>query len=51
MICQKCEKEVDNLLPLIRDDDETLMICNACWGYEDARADYEYERQKEEGIV
>jgi hypothetical protein len=47
--CEKCEKEAPSLLPLIRDDDETIYLCPRCWGYEDARADAEYERQKEEG--
>ncbi len=50
MICEKCGKGTDHLIELIRDDDENQMLCHNCWGYEDARADYEYERGKEEGL-
>jgi hypothetical protein len=48
MTCDKCSKETDNLLELIRDDDENQMLCHNCWGYEDARGDFEYEKLKEE---
>ena len=50
MTCDKCSKEVNHLIELIRNNDENQMLCHNCWGYEDERADLEYERQKEEGI-
>jgi hypothetical protein len=51
MKCGKCGKHTDHLLELIRDDDESQMLCHQCWGYEDERGDREYERQKEEGLI
>jgi len=50
MICDNCGKASIKLLELIRDDDENQMLCPNCWGWEDARGDMEYERQREEGI-
>jgi hypothetical protein len=31
-------------------EDETLMLCIKCWDHEDARAEYEIERQREEAF-
>lgn len=48
MLCQKCEKETNALFPMLYSDGEKLMICQECQSSEDARADYEYERWREE---
>jgi hypothetical protein len=51
MTCEKCEKEVKELFPMLYSDGDKLMICQECVDAEDMRADYEYERQREEGIL
>ena len=48
--CEMCEKEVEKLLPMIYNNDETQMLCPNCWGWEGDRGDMEYEKQREEGI-
>jgi hypothetical protein len=48
MLCDICKKEMASFKQLFRDD-EILVICPGCFNKEEARADYEYERQKEEG--
>jgi len=47
-VCELCGIETDHLLELVRNNDESQMLCPSCWGYEDERGDLEYERQKEE---
>jgi hypothetical protein len=46
--CDRCRKQ-DHLLELVRNNEESEMLCHSCWGYIDAMADIEYDRQREEG--
>jgi uncharacterized Zn finger protein len=47
--CDRCGKETEVLREWILDDEPNMMLCDSCWGFWEAEADYEYERQKEEG--
>lgn len=48
MKCQLCEKEVEELYNTLYSNGERLMICSHCLSCEEAKADGEYERWKEE---
>jgi hypothetical protein len=47
--CERCLKEVDELVEVIYNNEESSMLCRNCEGWEHERADMEYERQKEDG--
>lgn len=51
MICDHCHKDFPKLLELHINNEEYQALCPNCWGWNDARADIEYERQKEEGLI
>ena len=46
-ICDRCGEAVDTLYQITLADDK-LMVCGACHDVMEAKADAEYERQKEE---
>ena len=51
MRCDKCEKEVLELFPMLYMDGDKMMLCQECVDFEEMRADMEYERQREEGEI
>jgi len=50
MICESCGKEFPILTKLILNNEDIQMVCNNCQMKYESRGDYEYERQREEGI-
>lgn len=50
MKCDRCNLELATNVVLV-DDDENIYLCKKCFDKADLHADYEYERQREEGLV
>jgi hypothetical protein len=48
--CDKCEKYAE-LTPVLYANDEERLLCAECEAWEEVRADAEYERQREEGLI
>lgn len=49
MTCDICGKEMASFTHIINNE-EPLVVCVGCRDREEVRADYEYERQREEGL-
>lgn len=47
--CDKCGEYFDKVHAINYSEGEMFLVCQGCKEHEEARADYEYERQKEEG--
>ena len=46
--CDKCNKFVNGVYLSTYINGEKMLVCQECKDHEEARGDYEYERQKEE---
>lgn len=50
MECEFCGKAEDRLYKLVLNNDDIKEVCEDCYGRAEAIGDYEYDRQREEGI-
>lgn len=49
MKCDRCNKEVASFTEMEDIDGNAMILCPSCKDYMEAQADYEYQRQKEDG--
>ena len=48
--CDLCGKTAE-LNRMLYNNEDDKYLCSDCWDKEEARADFEYERQREEGNI